>query len=167
MKYATAAWKAERLSWRSVIQLNVIRSIISVVETIELEMIGTRSSITLSKIKDDTEKEELDEGPPIQFSNKPSSFVLGLSVMLKKTSGVVSVPARRSSRPPTLPCGRHPLIRTSCLTSIHSQSPQDWRVCRPMLAGCAQDTTARCCELKQDARKGTCGCRRCYSRVTA
>ena len=70
MKYATAAWKAERLSWRSVIQLNVIRSIVSIVETIQLEMIGTRSSITLSEIEDDTEKEEADEGPPIQFSDK-------------------------------------------------------------------------------------------------
>jgi hypothetical protein len=65
MKYATTAWKVERLSWRSVSQLNVIRSIVSIVETIQLKMISTCSSIVLSKIKDNTEKEELDEGPPI------------------------------------------------------------------------------------------------------
>ena len=70
MKYATVAWKAECLSWRSVIQLNVIRSTVSIVETIRLEMISTRSSITLSKVEDDTEKEEPDKGPPIQFSDK-------------------------------------------------------------------------------------------------
>jgi hypothetical protein len=65
MKYATTAWKVERLSWRSVSQLNVIRSIVSIVETIQLKMISTCSSIVLSKIEDNTEKEELDEGPPI------------------------------------------------------------------------------------------------------
>ncbi|GLB39465.1 putative G protein alpha subunit [Lyophyllum shimeji] len=38
MKYARAAWKAERLSWRAVIQLNLIRSIITIVETLQAEM---------------------------------------------------------------------------------------------------------------------------------
>ncbi|KAG5650297.1 hypothetical protein H0H81_012716 [Sphagnurus paluster] len=37
MKYARAAWKAERLSWRAVIQLNLIRSIITIVETLQAE----------------------------------------------------------------------------------------------------------------------------------
>ncbi|KAG6917482.1 hypothetical protein DXG01_002345 [Tephrocybe rancida] len=40
MKYARAAWKAERLSWRAVIQLNLIRSIITIVETLQAEMDG-------------------------------------------------------------------------------------------------------------------------------
>ncbi|KAF8887649.1 G-protein alpha subunit [Gymnopilus junonius] len=40
MKYARDAWEAERLSWRSVIQLNVIRSIITIVETLQAEMDG-------------------------------------------------------------------------------------------------------------------------------
>ncbi|KAG6884401.1 hypothetical protein C0993_011489 [Termitomyces sp. T159_Od127] len=38
MKYARAAWKAERLSWRAVIQLNLIRSIITIVEALQAEM---------------------------------------------------------------------------------------------------------------------------------
>ncbi|KAF8056516.1 G-protein alpha subunit [Lyophyllum atratum] len=38
MKYARADWKAERLSWRSVIQLNLIRSIITIVETLQAEI---------------------------------------------------------------------------------------------------------------------------------
>lgn len=40
MKYARAAWDLERASWRSVIQLNVIRSIITIVETLQAEMDG-------------------------------------------------------------------------------------------------------------------------------
>jgi len=40
MRYARAAWDAERASWRAVIQLNVIRSIISIVETLQAEMDG-------------------------------------------------------------------------------------------------------------------------------
>lgn len=40
MKYSRAAWNAERESWRSVIQLNVIRSIITIVETLQAEMDG-------------------------------------------------------------------------------------------------------------------------------
>ncbi|KAG6879384.1 hypothetical protein C0992_003098 [Termitomyces sp. T32_za158] len=40
MKYARAAWKAERLSWRAVIQLNLIRSIITIVEALQAEMDG-------------------------------------------------------------------------------------------------------------------------------
>lgn len=38
MKYARAAWRQERNSWRAVIQLNLIRSIITIVETIQAEM---------------------------------------------------------------------------------------------------------------------------------
>lgn len=38
MKYARAAWKQERASWRAVIQLNLIRSIITIVETLQAEM---------------------------------------------------------------------------------------------------------------------------------
>ncbi|KAG6815712.1 hypothetical protein H0H87_012028 [Tephrocybe sp. NHM501043] len=40
MKYARAAWKEERLSWRAVVQLNLLRSIITIVETLQAEMDG-------------------------------------------------------------------------------------------------------------------------------
>ncbi|PPQ94855.1 hypothetical protein CVT25_007227 [Psilocybe cyanescens] len=40
MKYAREAWDAERVSWRAVIQLNVIRSIITIVEALQAEMDG-------------------------------------------------------------------------------------------------------------------------------
>ncbi|KAF8958804.1 guanine nucleotide binding protein, alpha subunit [Flammula alnicola] len=40
MRYAKAAWDAERASWRAVIQLNIIRSIITIVETLQAEMDG-------------------------------------------------------------------------------------------------------------------------------
>lgn len=38
MKYAREAWKEERASWRAVIQLNLVRSIITIVETLQIEM---------------------------------------------------------------------------------------------------------------------------------
>ncbi|KAF9056992.1 G-protein alpha subunit [Panaeolus papilionaceus] len=38
MRYARAAWEEERASWRAVIQLNLIRSIITIVEAIQDEM---------------------------------------------------------------------------------------------------------------------------------
>ncbi|PPR05527.1 hypothetical protein CVT24_003270 [Panaeolus cyanescens] len=38
MRYARAAWDEERASWRAVIQLNLIRSIITIVEAIQDEM---------------------------------------------------------------------------------------------------------------------------------
>jgi guanine nucleotide-binding protein subunit alpha len=38
MKYAHTSWSQERGSWRAVIQLNLIRSIIAIVETLQAEM---------------------------------------------------------------------------------------------------------------------------------
>ncbi|KAJ3509482.1 hypothetical protein NLJ89_g5201 [Agrocybe chaxingu] len=38
MCYARAAWDAERASWRSVIQLNIVRSIVTIVEVLQAEM---------------------------------------------------------------------------------------------------------------------------------
>lgn len=38
MKYARTAWKQERTSWRSVIQLNLIRSVLTILETLQAEM---------------------------------------------------------------------------------------------------------------------------------
>ena len=40
MRYAREAWDAERASWRSVIQLNLIRSILTIVEILQAEMDG-------------------------------------------------------------------------------------------------------------------------------
>jgi len=38
MRYANAAWKQERESWRAVIQLNLIRSAITILETLQAEL---------------------------------------------------------------------------------------------------------------------------------
>ncbi|KAF9461031.1 G-protein alpha subunit [Collybia nuda] len=37
MTYARTAWKQERASWRAVIQLNIIRSVMTIIETLEAE----------------------------------------------------------------------------------------------------------------------------------
>jgi hypothetical protein len=71
MKYAHSAWKEERLSWRSVIQLNIIRSIVTIVEIMQGEMAGGLPAVSLSDGDDDTEKEvTVDDGPPIHFTDK-------------------------------------------------------------------------------------------------
>ena len=44
MRYARDAWNAERASWRSVIQLNLVRSIMTIVDTLQAEMAGDRPS---------------------------------------------------------------------------------------------------------------------------
>ncbi|KAF7292858.1 G-protein alpha subunit [Mycena indigotica] len=41
MQYARETWEQERNGWRSVVQLNVIRSVIHILEVIEAEMSGT------------------------------------------------------------------------------------------------------------------------------
>jgi guanine nucleotide-binding protein alpha-1 subunit len=38
MRYASAAWKQERASWRAVIQLNLIRSVVTILEALQAEM---------------------------------------------------------------------------------------------------------------------------------
>jgi len=70
MKYAHSAWKEERLSWRAVIQLNVIRSVVTIVEIVQNEMTGQNPAIILTGGDDDTEREDTDDGPPVVFSEK-------------------------------------------------------------------------------------------------
>lgn len=48
MRYARDAWNAERASWRSVIQLNVIRSVVTIVRTLQAEMDGERPESPLN-----------------------------------------------------------------------------------------------------------------------
>lgn len=55
MQYARDAWENERAGWRAVVQLNIIRSIIIILEIIEAEMSGN------SPLDDDE--------PPRRFSD--------------------------------------------------------------------------------------------------
>jgi len=45
MQYAKDTWNAERDSWKAVIQLNLVRSIITIVETIQSDMNGEPLSV--------------------------------------------------------------------------------------------------------------------------
>jgi hypothetical protein len=64
MKYARAAWKQERASWRAVIQLNLIRSIIMIVETIQSEMEGDNTpSSPINPNADNSTRQSLDTIP--------------------------------------------------------------------------------------------------------
>ncbi|KAF9457710.1 G-protein alpha subunit [Collybia nuda] len=53
LKYARAAWKQERASWRLVIQLNLIRSINIIVEILQAEIEGT--AVEYDPIRDSTD----------------------------------------------------------------------------------------------------------------
>ena len=46
MRYAREAWDDERASWRAVIQLNLVRSIILIIETLEAEIDGEPALVT-------------------------------------------------------------------------------------------------------------------------
>ncbi|EDR05340.1 heterotrimeric G protein alpha subunit B [Laccaria bicolor S238N-H82] len=66
MKYSHAQWKAERLSWRAVIQLNLVRSVLTILDTIQTEMDGTTSTPTPSVVQEtSSHKEDQEEDDPI------------------------------------------------------------------------------------------------------
>ena len=48
MRYAREAWDDERASWRAVIQLNLVRSIILIIETLQAEIDGEPVPVTQS-----------------------------------------------------------------------------------------------------------------------
>jgi guanine nucleotide-binding protein subunit alpha len=84
MKYARAAWNQERASWRAVVQLNVLRSIIAIVEMLQAEMddehipsrplspadMSTGALLRLSLDTTSSEVETASHPPPVPLTNK-------------------------------------------------------------------------------------------------
>ncbi|KAF8636295.1 hypothetical protein AX17_003649 [Amanita inopinata Kibby_2008] len=50
MKYASADWKLERAGWRSVIQLNLIRSTLTIVDALQAEMDDETATNNISRV---------------------------------------------------------------------------------------------------------------------
>lgn len=73
LKYARAAWKQERLSWRSVIQLNLVRSVLIILDAIQAEAHGDPISIT-----EDENTFSLPQPPPRALSIDSTISVLDL-----------------------------------------------------------------------------------------
>lgn len=81
MKYAHASWSQERGSWRAVVQLNLIRSIIAIVETLQAEMdnepINSRPLSPVDLNSDALLRRSLDTTPSeIEAASQPLSVPL-------------------------------------------------------------------------------------------
>lgn len=90
MKYAKASWEAERASWRAVIQLNLIRSIITIVETLQAEMDGEPSDRPASPATPTT---PLMAGPIPSTSSTPP---MGVSSRQDPSSSLASRTSKES-----------------------------------------------------------------------
>ncbi|EDR01363.1 G-protein alpha subunit [Laccaria bicolor S238N-H82] len=78
MKYSRAQWKAERLSWRAVIQLNLVRSVLTILDTMQTEMNGTTSTPTSSVVQElSGDEEDEEEDNPI-----PCATISGVGIIV-------------------------------------------------------------------------------------
>ncbi|KAF8902591.1 heterotrimeric G protein alpha subunit [Gymnopilus junonius] len=101
MRYAKADWEKERQGWRSVVQLNLVRSILTVLKVIEAEINGD--------VPVDSEDDELlivnehDDVEPMKFSDRHQLLMIrlaplyGVEAELKRRLGAGSEPLTPSS----------------------------------------------------------------------
>lgn len=61
MRYAPTAWEQERSGWRVVVQLNVVRSIVTILGVLEAEMSGDVPYDTDDDVDDISEDTEVDD----------------------------------------------------------------------------------------------------------
>lgn len=78
LRYAAKAWRAERTAWRAVIQLNLIRLVITILEALQAEMSG------LPLTSNDEEENVTDDDAssivaPIKFTDKHQLLKLHLT----------------------------------------------------------------------------------------
>jgi hypothetical protein len=81
MRYAPSAWERERASWRAVVQLNVVRSIIAILTMVEAEMNGDVTADTDDE-NDDVVDENDDEGDhdvALKFSDRHQLLMIRLA----------------------------------------------------------------------------------------
>src|ERR1700722_15436903 len=104
MKHARSAWKKERTSWRVVIQLNLLRSIIRILDALRAEMDGERpdTSSTLEGGEEDR-SDDHHRKSSLVFSDKHQLLILRLAPLrkvdldLKRLLGAGSEEVRPSS----------------------------------------------------------------------
>lgn len=77
LQYAAKAWRAERTAWRAIIQLNLIRSVVTILEALQAEMNGT--PITSDGEDDIDERDASSTAIPIQFTDKHQLLKLRLT----------------------------------------------------------------------------------------
>jgi len=102
MRFAAAEWERERAGWRSVVQLNVVRSIITVLRVIEAEINGDvpfDSEDELASLSD------RDEAEAQKFTDRHQLLIIrlaplnGVEVELKRRLGAGSDPLPPAASP--------------------------------------------------------------------
>ena len=155
MKYARAEWEMERNGWRSVVQLNVVRSIITIQKVIEAEMNGD--------ILSDSEDElpsfaEGNEDEVLKFTDRHQLLMIRLAPLLgveaelihRLAEGTGPVSSPMSATPFDAPSGNQ--LRRKPEFSVRSwkdvvarpcdSSPNARDTVTSVLAGCKDDMKA-------------------------
>jgi guanine nucleotide-binding protein alpha-1 subunit len=80
MQYATTAWERERSGWRAVVQLNIVRSIITILSVVEAEMNGMPQEENVDVEAEDTPITEVTEDTdPVKFSDAHQLMMIRLA----------------------------------------------------------------------------------------
>jgi hypothetical protein len=158
-KHAKSAWKKERTSWRVVIQLNLLRSIIRILDALRAEMDGERpdTSSTLGGGGDD-HSDDHHHKSSIVFSDKHQLLILRLAPLrkvdldLKRLLGAGSEEVRPSSG------FTHPALfdmDPPTTSKRASGSHRTWRRTDEFHIRSLMDTFARTGEHSKDAQQST------------
>ncbi|KAF8916600.1 heterotrimeric G protein alpha subunit [Mucidula mucida] len=111
MRYAPAAWERERSGWRAVVQLNVVRSIVTILGVLEAEMSGDVPYDIEDLLDDDSEVtkvDDLDRGA-LRWSDRHQLLMIklaplrGIDADLKRQLGSGAEPIQ-----PSLPLAATP-----------------------------------------------------------
>lgn len=76
MRYATDAWQRERNGWRAVVQLNIVRSIMTILTALEAEMNGE----TPPELEDDQHDED-EQIEPVRFTEQHQLLMIRLNAL--------------------------------------------------------------------------------------
>jgi hypothetical protein len=79
MRYARSEWEDERNGWRSVVQLNVVRSIITILKVVEAEMNG---DVPADSEDDQLSFDEANEVEVLKFTDRHQLLMIRLAPLL-------------------------------------------------------------------------------------
>ena len=82
MRYARSEWEKERNGWRSVVQLNVVRSIITIQKVIEAEMNGDVPADSEDDQPSLNEPNDANEGEVLKFTDLHQLLMIRLAPLL-------------------------------------------------------------------------------------
>ena len=103
MRFAQASWEKERNGWRAVVQLNIVRSITTILEAVQAEMRGDPAH------ESDEEVTQVDDDEGLQFNERHTLLMIRLAplraveTLLKRRLGPGAEPEK-----PELPMAATP-----------------------------------------------------------